>query len=435
MGARIAQQTATQIAAQIAGGGTVALVVAAGRGERFGGAKPKQYADLAGQPLLRHSLAALARHPAIDRVRAVINPDDQTFYEAASARLDLLPAVAGGDSRQASVRLGLESLEELKPEQVLIHDGARPFVAHDLIDRILAALGEAPGAIAALPLADTVKREATGSIRGCVAGTVARDGLWRAQTPQGFRFAEILDAHRAAHRAAHLATRLATPGELGLTDDAAVAERAGLAVRLVDGDPANLKVTTPADLDRAARWLAGAKEIRGEEIRGGFGFDVHRFCAGDRVRLCGVDVPHDFALAGHSDADVGLHALVDAILGALAAGDIGEHFPPSDPEWRGADSALFAAHARDLVAERGGRIVNVDVTLICERPKIGPHRAAMTARLAAVLGIEPDRVSVKATTTERLGFTGRGEGIAAQATATLALPRLRDMPSDMPGDV
>ena len=423
MGARIAQQTATQIAARIAHGGTVALVVAAGRGERFGGAKPKQYADLAGQPLLRHSLAALTRHPAIDRVRAVINPDDQTFYETASARLDLLPAVAGGDSRQASVRLGLESLEELKPEQVLIHDGARPFVAHDLIDRILAALGEAPGAIAALPLADTVKREAD----GCVAGTVARDGLWRAQTPQGFRFAEILAAHRAAHRA--------TPGELGLTDDAAVAEQAGLTVRLVDGDPANLKVTTPADLDRAARWLAGAEEIRGEEIRTGSGFDVHRFCPGDHVRLCGIDIPHDSALAGHSDADVGLHALVDAILGALAAGDIGEHFPPSDPRWRGADSALFAAHARDLVADRGGRIVNVDVTLICERPKIGPHRPAMTARLADLLGIEPDRVSVKATTTERLGFTGRGEGIAAQATATLALPRPHDIPHDIPGDV
>jgi 2-C-methyl-D-erythritol 4-phosphate cytidylyltransferase/2-C-methyl-D-erythritol 2,4-cyclodiphosphate synthase len=248
-----AAQTAAQSAAQSAGGGTLALVVAAGRGERFGGAKPKQYADLAGQPLLRHSLAALTRHPAIDRVRAVINPDDQTFYEAAGAGLDLLPAVAGGDSRQASVRLGLESLEELNPGQVLIHDGARPFVAHDLIDRILAALGDAPGAIAALPLADTVKREADGNI----AGTVARDGLWRAQTPQGFRFAEILGAHRAAS------------GELGLTDDAAVAEQAGLTVRLVDGDPANLKITTPADLDRAARWLAGAEDIRGEEIRSG----------------------------------------------------------------------------------------------------------------------------------------------------------------------
>jgi len=422
MDAPTAEQTATRIAAQIAphsaGGGTVALVVAAGRGERFGGAKPKQYADLAGRPLLRHSLAALSRHAAIGGVRTVIDPDDEAFYETASSGLDLLPPVAGGTSRQDSVRRGLESLEDLAPKLVLIHDGARPFVPHDLIDRILAALGEAPGAIAAVRLADTVKRES----EGCIVGTVDRDGLWRAQTPQGFRYADILKAHRAAS------------DETSLTDDAAVAERAGLAVRLVEGDPANLKVTTTADLEQAARWLAGA-----QEIRIGSGFDVHRFGPGDRVRLCGVDVPHDFALAGHSDADVGLHALVDAILGALAAGDIGEHFPPSDPQWRGADSALFAARARDLVAARGGRIVNVDVTLVCERPKIGPYRLAMTARLAGLLGIETDRVSVKATTTERLGFTGRGEGIAAQATATLALPRhhdlLQDLSGDMPRDV
>ncbi len=404
------EQAATQTAAQIARGGTVALVVAAGRGARFGAATPKQYLDLAGRPLLRHSLVALCRHPAIDRVRAVIDPDDRALYEAAAAGLDLLAPVAGGDSRQASVRLGLESLEDLQPDRVLIHDGARPFVAPELVDRILAALDEAPGAIAALPLTDTVKRESDGS----VAGTVERDGLWRAQTPQGFRYADILQAHRAA---AH---------QPGLTDDAAVAERAGLAVRLVEGDPANLKVTTPADLERAARWLAGG----GEEIRTGMGFDVHRFEPGDRVRLCGVEVPHDRALAGHSDADVGLHALVDAILGALAAGDIGTHFPPSEPEWRGADSARFAALARDLVAERGGRIVNVDVTLICETPRIGPHRPAMTARIAELLGIAPDRVSVKATTTERLGFTGRGEGIAAQASATIALPRRSELAAD-----
>jgi 2-C-methyl-D-erythritol 4-phosphate cytidylyltransferase / 2-C-methyl-D-erythritol 2,4-cyclodiphosphate synthase len=406
------------IAPQTAEGGTLALVVAAGRGERFGGATPKQYADLAGRPLLRHSLAALAGHPAVGGVRAVINPDDRTLYEAASVDLDLLPAVDGGTSRQASVRLGLESLAELNPARVLIHDGARPFVAHDVIDRILAALTDAPGAIAALRLSDTVKREAdgaiAGTIAGTVAGTVAREGLWRAQTPQGFRFAEILAAHRAA------------PAAPELTDDAAVAERAGLTVRLVEGSASNLKVTTPADLDRAARWLAG-----GEEIRIGSGFDVHRFCAGREVRLCGVAVPHESALAGHSDADVGLHALVDAILGALAAGDIGEHFPPSDPRWRGADSGLFATHARDLVAARGGRIVNVDVTLICERPKIGPHRPAMRERLAALLGIDPARVSVKATTTERLGFTGRGEGIAAQATATLALPRAQVVAGDV----
>ena len=210
-----------------------------------------------------------------------------------------------------------------------------------------------------------------------------------------------------------------------------MAEQAGLTVRRVQGDPANLKVTTPADLARAERWLAGGAEMPGEEIRTGTGFDVHRFGPGAGVRLCGVDVPHDAALAGHSDADVGLHALVDAILGALGAGDIGEHFPPSDPQWRGADSALFAAHARDLVAGRGGRIVNVDVTLICERPKIGPHRTAMTARLAALLAIEPERVNVKATTTERLGFAGRGEGIAAQASASLALPRARSAPGDV----
>ncbi|MDX1575086.1 MAG: bifunctional 2-C-methyl-D-erythritol 4-phosphate cytidylyltransferase/2-C-methyl-D-erythritol 2,4-cyclodiphosphate synthase [Kiloniellales bacterium] len=390
----------------------MALVVAAGRGARFGGTTPKQYLDLAGRPLLRHSLAALSRHPAVDRVRAVIDPDDRALYEAAAEGLDLLPPVAGGDSRQDSVRLGLESLEEMQPNRVLIHDGARPFVAPALIDRILAALEDAPGAIAALPLTDTVKRE-SGRV---IAATVERDGLWRAQTPQGFRYAEILAAHRAA------------AGEPGLTDDAAVAERAGLAVRLVEGDPANLKVTTPADLERAARWLLGAEEIRGEEVRSGSGFDVHRFAPGDKVRLCGVDVPHDRALAGHSDADVGLHALVDAILGALGAGDIGTHFPPSDPEWRGADSALFAARARDLVAGRGGRIVNVDVTLICERPKIGPHRPAMIARIAEILGTDPERVSVKATTTERLGFTGRGEGIAAQATASVALPRSQDVP-------
>jgi len=401
---------------RLARGGTLALVVAAGRGERFGGGRPKQYADLAGRPLLRHSLSALARHPAIDGVRAVINPDDAALYEAAGAGLDLLPAVPGGDSRQASVRLGLESMEELAPDRVLIHDGARPFVAPDLIDRILAALDGpdgAPGAIAAVPLADTLKREAAGPRAGAIRETVPRDGLWRAQTPQGFRFAEILAAHRAA------------AGEAALTDDAAVAERAGLAVRLVEGSPTNLKVTTPADLERAARWLAG-----GEETRIGSGFDVHRFCAGDGVRLCGVPVPHDFALAGHSDADVGLHALVDAILGALGEGDIGQHFPPSDPQWRGADSGLFAAHARGRVAARGGRIVNLDVTLICEAPKIGPHRPAMTARLAELFGLDAARVNVKATTTERLGFTGRGEGIAAQATATVALPRADGAPSN-----
>lgn len=383
--------------------GTVALVVAAGHGERFGGDRPKQYAPLGGQPLLRHSLDAFARHPHVDAVRAVTHPDHAALYAEAADGLDLLAPVPGGSSRQESVRLGLESLTERAPERVLVHDGARPFVDGGVIGRVLAALEAAPGAIAALPVTDTLKRETAGR----VAATLDRAGLWHAQTPQGFHFAAILAAHRAQQAGPEL------------TDDAAVAERAGLEVRLVEGDPVNVKITTPEDLARAERWLTGS----GEEVRTGSGFDAHRFGPGDRVRLCGVDVPHEFGLLGHSDADVGLHAVVDAILGALAAGDIGDHFPPSDPQWRGAESGIFVGHARDLVAARGGRIVNVDVTLICERPRIGPHRAAMTARLAELLRVDPGRVSVKATTTERLGFTGRGEGIAAQATATLALPR------------
>ncbi len=388
--------------------GGVALVVAAGRGRRFGGEAPKQYATLGGRPLLSHGLAAFARHPAIDAVRAVIHPDDRGLYDEAARGLSLMAPVDGGASRQDSVRLGLESLAGRPPERVLIHDGARPFVDGGLIDRVLAGLARAPGALAALPVTDTLKR----GDGARVAGTLERAGLWRAQTPQGFRFPEILAAHRAAAD---------TPG---LTDDAAVAERAGLEVLLVEGSPANLKVTTPEDLARAERWLAGGMGgAGGEEVRTGFGFDVHRFGPGDRVRLCGVELPHDAGLVGHSDADVGLHAVVDAILGALAAGDIGEHFPPSDPQWKDADSGRFARHAADLVAARGGRIVNLDVTLICERPRIGPHRAAMTARLAALLGIDRGRVNVKATTTERLGFTGRGEGIAALAAAGVALPR------------
>jgi 2-C-methyl-D-erythritol 4-phosphate cytidylyltransferase/2-C-methyl-D-erythritol 2,4-cyclodiphosphate synthase len=268
---------------------------------------------------------------------------------------------------------------------------------------VLAALADSPGAIAALPVVDTLK-QADG---GRIAGTRDRSGLWGAQTPQGFRFAEILAAHRAA------------AGE-ELTDDAAVAERAGLAVTLVEGSRENMKVTSQDDLAVAERWLRGAQE----ETRVGQGFDVHAFGPGDHVTLCGIRVPHDAGLVGHSDADVGLHALTDAILGALGAGDIGSHFPPSDPQWRGADSGKFLVHARDLVAAQGGRLLHLDVTLICERPKIGPHRDAMVARIAGLLDLPAGRVSVKATTTEKLGFTGRGEGIAAQAVATIALPPL-----------
>ena len=400
---------------------TVALVVAAGRGSRFGTGLPKQYAALGGRPLLGHSLEAFARHPRIDRVKAVIHPDDRALYERAAAGLDLLEPAAGGATRQDSVRRGLESLESLAPAAVLIHDGARPFVDAAVIDRVLDALASAPGAIAALPVTDTLKRSETGKRgqAGHIAATLERAGLWRAQTPQGFRFAEILAAHRAIiHGAVHGAVHGAAAGP-ELTDDAAVAERAGLAVALVEGTPHNIKVTTRDDLLRAERWLAGAYETRV-----GQGFDVHRFAPGDHVMLCGLRVPHEAGLKGHSDADVGLHALTDAILGALGAGDIGVHFPPSDARWKDADSAVFLTHARDLVATRGGRIAHVDVTLVCERPRIGDRRVAMVARLAELLGIEAERVSVKATTTEGLGFTGRGEGIAAQATATLSLPTL-----------
>lgn len=381
---------------------SIALIVAAGRGTRIGGEIPKQYLPLLGRPILRHSLETFARHPAIDKVRVVIHPDDRDLYEDAAAGLELLEPVPGGASRQDSVRLGLESLTPLAPDIVLIHDGARPLVSPATIAATIAALDAHPGAIAAVPMPDTLKKD----VRGHAAAGPDRAGLWRAQTPQTFRFAEILAAHRQA-------------GGAELTDDAAVAERAGLAVALVAGEEENLKVTNPADLARAERLLLH----RLGDVRTGNGYDVHAFGdAGRKLMLCGIDVPHERGLAGHSDADVALHAITDAVLGAIGEGDIGQHFPPSDARWKGASSDRFLEHAASLVAGRGGAIAHVDVTIVCERPKIGPHRAAMQARLAAILRIDADRVSVKATTTEKLGFTGRGEGIAALATATVRLP-------------
>lgn len=379
---------------------TVALIVAAGRGARLPGDRPKQYRRLAGQPVLRWAAASLLGHPAIDRVQVVYNRDDEALYAEALAGLDLPPPAAGGASRQESVRNGLNAIAADAPANVLIHDGARPIVPAATVARVVDALAEHPAVVPALPVSDTLKRVTDGT----VAATVDRTGVWRAQTPQGFHFGAILDAHQTAG-----------PGRF--TDDAAVAEAAGLAVAVVEGAEENIKITTEEDLDRAARWLAGA-----HETRVGSGFDVHRFGPGDGVRLGGIDIAYEQALAGHSDADVVLHAVTDAILGALGAGDIGEHFPPGEPVWRDADSAHFLQHAASLVAARAGRIVHVDVTVICERPKISPHRAAMAANLARLLGLAADRVSVKATTTEGLGFTGRAEGIAAQATATLALP-------------
>ena len=397
-----------------------ALIVAAGRGRRVGGPLPKQYRALAGRAVLGHSVGRFAQHPRIDRVRVVIDPADRPLYDdavaasAGAAADKLLAPVAGGATRQESVLKGLESLAGAPPDLVLIHDGARPLVAPAVIDGTLDALGAHEGAVAAIAVSDSLKRAAPES--AVVAEAVAREGLWRAQTPQGFRYPAILAAHRAAAGGA-------------LSDDAAVAGHAGLAVALTAGDEDNLKITTERDFARAERILAAqqggpaaAAANAAFETRVGMGFDVHRFGPGDHLMLCGVRVPHEQGAIGHSDGDVGLHAIVDAVLGAIAAGDIGTHFPPTDEAWRGADSGRFAAHALELLAARGGRLCHVDVTLICERPRIGPHRAAMTARLAVLLGLEPDRIGLKATTTERLGFIGRGEGIAAQAVATVRLP-------------
>lgn len=380
---------------------TIALIVAAGRGERAGGGAPKQYRRLAGLPVLRRSLSPFLAHPRVDAVRVVIADGQHDAYAEATAGLNLPEPVVGGAERQDSVRLGLEALADQRPDAVLIHDAARPFVPAAMIDRVLDALAGAPGALPVLPVVDTLKRGAN----GFVGDTVSRDGLWRAQTPQGFRYAEILDAHRAAL------------GGPAATDDAALAERAGLAVALVEGSEDAAKLTTAEDLARAEARLSALLETRV-----GTGFDVHRIGPGDAMMLGGVAIPHDGALVGHSDADVALHALTDAILGGLADGDIGAHFPPSDPQWRGAASDRFLADAVRRVHARGGRIRHLDLTIICERPKIGPHRDAIRTRIASICGIAVDRVSVKATTTERLGFTGRQEGVAAQAAATLALP-------------
>ncbi len=378
-----------------------ALIVAAGRGSRAGPGAPKQYRDLAGEPVLRHTLRAFSTHPRIDAVLTVIHADDRAAFDHAVASLTgLFPPATGGDTRQASVLCGLEALEDHAPDAVLIHDAARPFVSARLIDDTIAALETHRGAMPGLPVADTLRH----SHEGLAGDTVSREGLWRAQTPQGFHFASILAAHRAAR----------DNGNASYTDDVAVAAAAGIDVSVVPGDEDNFKITSAEDLMRATRLLAAASEYRT-----GQGFDVHRFGPGDHVMLCGVKVPHTHGLLGHSDADAGLHAITDAILGAIAQGDIGRHFPPSDPQWKGASSDVFLAHAARLASEAGAEVTHVDLTLICEKPKIGPHAEAMRTRISDILRIGPERVSVKATTTEGLGFTGRGEGIAAQATATL----------------
>ena len=374
-----------------------ALIVAAGRGARAGRPGPKQYEPLGGEAVLTRTHRAFARYPGVDRVLAVIHREDEAAFAKA---VPDGPRVFGGADRQASVRLGLEALAEDAPDLVLIHDGARPLVTAATIDAVLTALEDAPGAIAALPVTDTLKRGADGAS----LGTHPRDGLWRAQTPQGFRFPAILTAHRTAPAGS-------------ATDDASLFEAAGLPVALVPGDPRNIKLTFPEDFRMAEALLSLATETRT-----GMGYDVHAFTDGDHVTLGGVRVPHARGLLGHSDADVAMHALTDALYGALCEGDIGRHFPPSDARWRGEPSITFLEHAGGLLAARGGRVLSADVTVICEAPKVAPHADAMRANLAEGLGCEASRVSVKATTTEGLGFEGRREGIAAQAVVTIALP-------------
>jgi 2-C-methyl-D-erythritol 4-phosphate cytidylyltransferase / 2-C-methyl-D-erythritol 2,4-cyclodiphosphate synthase len=385
---------------------TVALIVAAGRGERAAitgtnGEFPKQYWDLAGQPVLRYAVSAFLDQLPGDSIFVVIRPEHQALYRSAVADLIGSDPVSGGPARQDSVRLGLEAIAARRsPEKVLIHDAARPLVSRAVIQRVIKGLDTADAVAPMIRISDTLRRRLDSGFE-----LHPRDDLFRTQTPQGFRFSTVLAAHR----------RFA--GE-SLTDDIALAERAGIPVLAVEGEEMNLKLTTAGDFETAERLARPALS----DIRTGSGFDVHRFTRGDHIWLCGIRVPHEFGLEGHSDADAGLHALTDAVLGAIGAGDIGSHFPPSDERWRGAPSQIFLKHAALLVRELGGVIAHCDVTVICERPKISPHREAMKQRIAEVLSISPDRVSVKGTTTEGLGFTGRGEGIAAQAIATIRLP-------------
>lgn len=390
------------------------VIVAAGSGSRFGDPTPKQYHVLGGKSLLARCIECFARHTSPDLVQVVYNPAHLDLYDKAICDLsqasDLPAAIAGGETRQQSVLNGLRGLALHHPDIVLIHDAARPGISDDVIERVISALETHRGAIPTLPVADTIKQTDQGNV---ISRTIPRESLHRAQTPQGFNFTTILEAHQKFE------------GQ-ELTDDAALLEMLGIDVVCVEGTVNNDKITRRDDFDRAQDWVKSTNkevyQMQQEEYRAGTGFDVHRFAPGDHCILCGIKVPHTARLDGHSDADVGLHTLTDAILGAIGAGDIGQHFPPSDMQWKGASSDIFLKHAVDLVRKRGGRIVNADITLICEYPKIGPHTQAMRTKVAEILEIEVDRVNVKATTTERLGFTGREEGIAAQAAVSVALP-------------
>ncbi len=381
---------------------TIALIVAGGKGTRFGASQPKQYSLLHGTAILRHTVLAFLHSPAIDHVQVVIHPEDEALYHHAMIGLSLLPPVSGGKTRQDSVRLGLEAIKTLTPAKVLIHDAARPFVAPALIHRVVTALDTAPAIIPVLPIYETVKQmNSEGTI---ISATLNREQLRTAQTPQGFHYSTILSLHKHYQ------------GE-SYTDDAALCEQAGIVVQAIEGDIQNRKITTQGDI------------IMQYETRVGTGFDAHRFKeptnANPHVMLCGIAIPYTMTLEAHSDGDVALHALVDALLGTVGAGDIGQHFPPSDPQWKDADSRQFVAYACQLITQAGGRIVNVDITLIGEAPRIGPYRDAMREKVASILAIAANRVNIKATTTEKMGFTGRKEGIAAQAIASIEVARQR----------
>jgi 2-C-methyl-D-erythritol 4-phosphate cytidylyltransferase/2-C-methyl-D-erythritol 2,4-cyclodiphosphate synthase len=392
----------------------VALIVAAGRGSRAGEGLPKQYRPLAGRPVLARTLEAFLSHPGVDHVAVVIHPDDQELYRTSIGDMEprhaerLLPSIPGGETRQDSVRLGLDSLLVSDGAVVLVHDAARPFVSAGLIDRAIEA-GRQGAAVPGVQVTDTIKVTGPDSE---VVTTPDRSTLRAVQTPQAFPFGVLKEAHR----------RAAAAGLHGFTDDGGLAEWAGLPVHVFEGDPANIKLTHPADFGAAERRLKG--EAMTYVTRLGTGFDVHAFTEGDHVWLGGIRVPHDRGVLAHSDGDVILHALTDAILGALADGDIGTHFPPSDPQWRGASSDRFLAHAVRLVRQRGGIVDHLDTTLLCEKPRLAPYREAMRRRIAEIAGLRLDQVSLKATTTEKLGFTGRGEGLAAQAAATIRLPEV-----------
>lgn len=385
-----------------------AVIVAGGSGLRAGGEKPKQYQMIGGRAVIWWTLRAFLDHPGVDCVQAVIGEGHEEMFGASVKGLDVPRPVIGGSTRQDSCRIGVEAMERMKPDKVLIHDAARPFVSQGLISEVIAWLDRFSAVVPGMPVAETLKY-APG---GIVNRTVDRAGIWTAQTPQGFTYSMILDAHREA----------LTEAAANLTDDASVAERAGIAISMIPGRHENRKLTTADDVERADHDMTARTLASLPDIRVGQGIDIHPFAAGDGVTLCGVGIPHAQSLKGHSDADVALHALTDAILGAIGEGDIGIHFPPSDPQWKGAASSIFLSRAMELLRAKGGLVGNIDLTLLAEAPKIAPHVTAMKSFLAPLLGIDPSRIAIKATTAERLGAIGRKEGIIAFATATVRLP-------------